>query len=296
MYVAPDFIDQPAFEIIEADAHSVPFVMNSPHSGRFYPKRFMELSRLDSTAIRRSEDYYVDELFAPSVSLGMPMLKAHFPRAYLDVNREPYELDPRMFRQKLPSFANLSSVRVAGGLGTIARLVSEGMEIYKHRIDFDDAQHRIEEIYKPYHATLRSLLGRTLRTFGHAVLIDCHSMPGSVHLGAEGARPDFVIGDRFGTSAAGELTQLAIESLRGMGYLVEANKPYAGGFITEHYGRPMRGLHALQIEVNRSLYINESTLEKRVGFDALREDLVRFMAQLTAIESSVLSNFSIAAE
>lgn len=296
MHVAPDFIDQPAFEVVETEAQSVPFVMNSPHSGRYYPQRFLNMSKLNGKMIRRSEDYFVDELFEPSVSLGVPMLKAHFPRAYLDVNREPYELDPRMFKDKLPSFTNRNSLRVAGGLGTVPRVVCEGMNIYNTRIAFSEAHDRIENIYKPYHTKLRDLLSRTYRRFGQAALIDCHSMPASVHLGTEGVRPDFIIGDRFGTSASQDLTTSVIENLRSLGYLVAANKPYAGGFITEHYGRPTRGLHAIQIEINRSLYINEQTLKKRAGFDGLRDDLTTLMARLTSAQADIFADFKIAAE
>ncbi len=296
MHVAPDFLELPAFEVLEPDAHSVPFVMNSPHSGRIYPERFLKMSKLNGKMIRRSEDYFVDQLFEPSVPLGLPLLKAHFPRAYLDVNREPYELDPRMFKDKLPSFINRNSLRVAGGLGTVPRVVCEGMNIYNVRIPFAEAHERIENIYKPYHSKLRALLSRTYRHFGQAVLIDCHSMPASVHLGSEGVRPDFIVGDRFGTSAIQDLTAAVIEGLRSLGYLVVANKPYAGGFITEHYGRPTRGLHAIQIEINRSLYINEQTLKKRAGFDVLRDDLTRFMARLTSEQTNIFSDFKIAAE
>ncbi len=296
MSETPDFLDLPAFEVVEPEAHSVPFVMNSPHSGRTYPKRFMKMSKLNGKMIRRSEDYFVDQLFEHAVELGIPMLKAHFPRAYLDVNREPYELDPRMFKDKLPSFINRNSLRVAGGLGTVPRVVCEGMNIYNMRIPFSEAQARIENIYKPYHSKLRDLLSRTMRQFGQAVLIDCHSMPASVHLGAEGARPDFVVGDRFGTSASKELTMVVIENLRDLGYLVAANKPYAGGFITEHYGRPARGLHAIQIEINRSLYVNEQTLKKRDSFDALRDDLTSFMSRLSSAPMEIFSEFGIAAE
>lgn len=296
MYVAPDFSNLPAFEVVEPEAHTVPFVFNSPHSGRNYPERFLAMSRLDERSIRRSEDYFVDELFADCVALGAPMLKAHFPRAYLDVNREPYELDPRMFKDKLPSFINRNSLRVAGGLGTVPRVVCEGMSIYSGRMSFAEAQGRVEAIYKPYHAQLRDLLSRTYRQFGQAVLIDCHSMPASVHSSTEDIRPDFIIGDRFGTSASDELTVAVIEGLRQMGYLVAANKPYAGGFITEHYGRPARGLHALQIEINRSLYINEQTFQKRSGFEALRQDLTSLMGQVTAIGLEMVGDYKIAAE
>ena len=253
MFSDPDFPDRPAFEVRKPADQRVPFVFNSPHSGRCYPERFLRMSRLDQTAIRKSEDHYVDELFMGAVPLGAPMLVAHFPRAYLDVNREPYELDPRMFTERLPPFANSRSIRVAGGLGTIPRVVSEGQDIYRAGIPLAEAQARIANIYKPYHQTLRDLIGRTHRRFGFAVLIDCLSMPATVRYGQEGIRPDFIIGDRFGTSASRGLSEAAVSILSSMGYLVTSNKPYAGGFITEHYGRPLKGLHALQIEVKRGL-------------------------------------------
>lgn len=266
------------FEILEPAAQRIPFVFNSPHSGRIYPQSFLDQSRLDAHSIRRSEDHFVDELFQSATYLGAPLLRAHFPRAFLDVNREPYELDPRMFDGTLPAHANIGSMRVAGGLGTVPRLVAENMEIYQGRFPVEEALTRIETIYKPYHATLRKLIARTHVQFGMALLIDCHSMPGNVHLPGTGRRPDFIIGDRYGTSAAAELSRVAVELLQQLGYAVTRNKPYAGGFITEHYGRPTRGLHALQIEINRSLYIDEATLVKRPGFAALEADLATFIA------------------
>lgn len=296
MRIAPDFETQPAFEVRTPAQQRRPFVYNSPHSGRHYPERFLSMTRLDRVAIRRSEDFFVDELFDTVTSLGAPMLVAHFPRAYLDVNREPYELDPRMFSDRLPHFVNRQSIRVAGGLGTLPRVVSEGQNIYSRRLAFHEAWQRVETIYKPYHAALRGLLADTHRAFGHAVLVDCHSMPASIRIGADGIRPDFIIGDRFGTSASAELAETAIDELRALGYLVAANKPYAGGFITEHYGRPAKGLHAIQIEINRGLYVDEVTLDKKPGFNALREDLLVFMSKLMRLPQSSLSDYAIAAE
>jgi N-formylglutamate amidohydrolase len=296
MYSEPDFLDQPAFEVRKPADQRVPFVFNSPHSGRTYPSRFLTMSRLDGVLIRRSEDYYVDELFSGAVPLGAPMLLAHFPRAYLDVNREPYELDPRMFTDRLPPFANSRSIRVAGGLGTIPRVVSEGLEIYRSGIPVAEAQARIAGIYKPYHQTLRELLAQTHRRFGFAVLIDCHSMPASVRYGQEGIRPDFIIGDRFGTSASREVSEAAVAILSSMGYLVTSNKPYAGGFITEHYGRPLKGLHALQIEVNRGLYVDEQTLMRKPSFHLLQDDIATFIGRLMALPDSCFFDYSVAAE
>lgn len=296
MSAAEDFFPSPSFEVRRGAEQRVPFVFNSPHSGKHYPQRFLAMSKLDKASIRRSEDCYVEELFGGCVALGAPILVAHFPRAYLDVNREAWELDPRMFSEALPSFANSRSARVAGGLGTIPRLVGEGLEIYASRLPLSEAVSRIENVYKPYHEALRQLVTTTRRSFGYAVLIDCHSMPGSVRLSDSGLRPDFIVGDRFGTSASAALTEAAIGLLTAMGYTVAYNKPYAGGFITEHYGRPAQALHAIQIEVNRALYMYEATLERRPGFAALAQDIQRFCADLMAVPDHCFDRYPLAAE
>lgn len=296
MPAGSDFSAIAPFRIHAGAEQRVPFVFNSPHSGSFYPDRFLAQSRLDSHAIRRSEDCYVDELFSGCVPLGAPMLAANFPRAYLDVNREPWELDPRMYNQPLPSFANVRSARVAGGLGTVPRLVGEGAEIYACKLPFAEAASRIENFYKPYHDTLKRLVATTHVSFGYAVLVDCHSMPASIRLNDGGPRPDFIVGDRFGVSASRALSEAAIDLLSRMGYVVAHNKPYAGGFITEHYGRPARGLHAIQIEVNRGLYMDERTLQKSGRFAALAADLTRFSADLMALPDYCFGRLPIAAE
>ncbi|MDP2620305.1 MAG: N-formylglutamate amidohydrolase, partial [Hyphomicrobiales bacterium] len=210
---------------------SAPFLFSSPHSGRIYPRAFLDASRLDANTLRKSEDSYVDELFEGVVPLGVPLIGALFPRAYLDVNREPFELDPRMFLQAPPAYANIRSARVAGGLGTVPRIVGEGQEIYAGRIPIDEATGRIEGIYKPYHERLRGLVAATQARFGVAALIDCHSMPASIRVGDSGVRPDFIVGDRFGASASAAMTEAAIGILISLGYTVAHNQPYAGGFI-----------------------------------------------------------------
>lgn len=279
-----------------ASRQTTPFVFNSPHSGRVYPEAFLRQSRLDEKRIRKSEDFYVEELFGHAVTAGAPMLLAHFPRCYLDVNREPYELDPKIFDGRLPAFANIGSTRVAGGLGTIPRLVAENMEIYAHRLPVTEALERIERIYRPYHACLRRLVAQTHVQFGRAILIDCHSMPASVRSSATAGRPDFIIGDRYGTSASPELSRAAALLLQDMGYVVTRNKPYAGGFITEHYGRPAHGLHALQIEVNRGLYFDEDRLEKKPSFDLVRQDISDFIDAMVGVVSEDMLGTPLAAE
>jgi len=263
----------PPFAVLRPPKLKVPLVFNSPHSGRVYPRAFLASSKLDPLTLRRSEDAYVDELFGFAAALGAPLLHAHFPRAYLDVNREPYELDPVLFRDGLPHYANTQSVRVVGGLGTIARIVSETEEIYREPLSVEAALERIHRLYVPYHEALAALLVEAKREFGLAVLIDCHSMPSSTRTDRRTTRPDFVLGDRFGTSCGSELTRLAAQALESLGYGVALNKPYAGGYITEHYGRPHKAQHVLQIEINRALYMDESTFEKSRRFEEIRETL-----------------------
>ena len=190
--------DRP-FETIEPVRLASPLVFSSPHSGSTYPPRFLAASRLDPLTLRRSEDAFVDELFLPCVALGAPLLRALFPRAYLDVNREPYELDPQIFDGRLPEFANTRSLRVAVGLGTIPRVVGDAQPIYKRPIAVADGLNRIERLYRPYHAQLKALIERTRGWFGVAVLLDCHSMPSNA---ADVSGLDIVLGDRYGASAA----------------------------------------------------------------------------------------------
>ena len=294
----PAFADEfePPFLVTEPAQQAIPFVFNAPHAGAIYPAAFLASSRLDALVLRRSEDAFVDELVEPLVALGAPLMTARFPRAYLDVNREPYELDPRMFEGRLPPFANTRSMRVAGGLGTIPRIVADGQEIYRTRLPVDEALRRIEWLYKPYHRALRTLVTRTARSFGHAVLIDCHSMPSSSISREDAAKADIVLGDRYGTSCAGILTDLVDVALRSRGYSVVRNKPYAGGFITEHYGEPALGRHALQIEINRSLYMDERSMAKKPGFARLTGDLREVFALVTREIEGDLTPRRIAAE
>jgi N-formylglutamate amidohydrolase len=278
-----DFPNQPILQVREPDVPLSPLVINSPHSGSIYPATFMAQSRLTGQSVRRSEDCYVDELFSGCVALGAPMLSANFPRAYLDVNREPFELDSKMFIEALPSYVNSQSLRVGGGLGTIPRIVGDGMEIYLARMPYSEALGRIETIYRPYHAELKRLVVRARQMHGEAILLDCHSMPGSIRVGERGTRPHVIVGDRFGASASRQLVELALHCFRAQGFTAAYNKPYAGGFITEHYGRPTRGLHALQIEVSRSLYMDEQNFTKSSGFEGLRRAINVFLGSFMSM-------------
>jgi N-formylglutamate amidohydrolase len=272
-----------------------PLVFASPHSGRCYPPDMMAASLLDASAIRQSEDAFVDELILGAVDHGAAVIAASYARAYIDVNREPYELDASMFEDELPAFARGRSARVAAGLGSIARIVAEGHEIYSRKLTFAEARQRIERVHRPYHDALAGLLAQARSAFGLAVLIDWHSMPSAAartygQSGDSGARAgmsgagscDLVLGDRFGTACAPKVTALVERELEAMGYRVARNAPYAGGYTTEFYGKPMSRSHALQIEINRGLYLDEASLEPTEGFVRLKSDLERVFAALAA--------------
>ena len=273
--------------VLEITPPSTPrtaLVFASPHSGRDYPDAFLAQSALDPLTLRRSEDSYVDELFAAAPLHGAPLLKALFPRAYLDVNREPYELDPAMFDGPLPSYANIRSPRVAAGLGTIPRQVAQDAPIYRGKLSLDEMDRRLGLLYAPYHDALARLIDDTLARFGYCLLIDCHSMP-STSVPSDRGPVDIVLGDCFGASCAPPLTAGTERMLAGLGYRVIRNHPYAGGYTTRHYGFPGRGVHVLQIELNRALYMDEATHRRTSGFSRLEthmNELIAFLAGLPA--------------
>jgi len=281
----------PPYQIVEPgrDAPATPLVFASPHSGRVYPAEMLEASALDEKAIRRSEDAFVDELIAPAAEHGARLIAARYARAYVDVNREPYELDPGMFEDELPDFARGRTARVAAGLGSIAKIVSEGQEIYARKLTFEEASGRIEAAHKPYHAVLCALLDKVKAAHGIAVLIDWHSMPSAAAAqGRSGKGCDLVLGDRFGASCAPALTRLVEQQFEAMGYRTVRNAPYAGGYTTEHYGKPGKRVHALQIEMNRALYLDEATMAPTEGFQRLSRDIEQLTKALAAADWSHL--------
>ncbi|MFN0264675.1 N-formylglutamate amidohydrolase [Tepidamorphus sp. 3E244] len=287
----------PAFAILSpAGGASAPILFNSPHSGRRYPKHFVLSSRLPLSRLRCSEDCFVEEFFACAPRHGATMMHAHFPRAFVDLNREPYELDPQMFDGALPPHANTRSLRVAGGLGTIARIVADSEPIYSGRIPVDEALERIAAYYKPYHRAMESQLAEIHTRFGVAFLIDCHSMPSERITRDDRTKPDFVLGDRYGTSCSPWLTDIVHETLTGFGYTVTRNKPYAGGFITERFGNPRAGLHSLQIEINRGLYMEELTYARTAGHVRLCKEIDLLVRRLVSVMPEVLESPAIAAE
>jgi N-formylglutamate deformylase len=266
-------------------APRVPLVFASPHSGRAYPPALLEATRLDQTTLRRSEDGFLETLFAEAPLHGAPLLHALFPRVWCDANREAWELDPAMFEDALPDYVNARSARVAAGLGTVARVVATGEPIYRRRLRFAEAAERVATCWEPFHQALGGLLDDTVAQFGLAVLIDCHSMPSVQAQGGAAIRmPDFILGDAHGTACAPALTRRVEALLAAMGYAVRRNDPYAGGFITRHYGRPRARRHALQIEINRALYMDEARVEPGPGLPALARDMGRLMADLAGTD------------
>jgi N-formylglutamate amidohydrolase len=285
--LAPEPALSPAFGVRLPDGAAEALVFASPHSGRDYPAELMAAAALDSAAIRRSEDAFVDELIASGPAYGATVITARYARAFIDVNREPYELDPAMFEDELPDFARARTARVAAGLGSIAKVVGEGQEIYRRKLTFAEARRRIEGAHRPYHQALAELIEAAQARHGRAALIDWHSMPSAASSGAmscDRARRgcDIVLGDRFGSACAPELTRLVERQLEAMGYRVARNAPYAGGYTTEFYGRPGEGVHALQIEINRAVYLDESTLTPTAGFIRLKRDIEQLGRTLAA--------------
>ncbi|MBV8702327.1 MAG: N-formylglutamate amidohydrolase [Acetobacteraceae bacterium] len=257
---------------------TAPIVFVSAHSGRRYPPAFVAAARLDPLSLRRSEDSFVEELFADSPSHGAPLLSANFPRAYCDANREAWELDPTMFEDTLPAWVNTTSSRVSAGLGTIARVVATGEAIYHGRLRFAEAERRVRECWQPFHDTLTALVEGTRASFGACLVVDCHSMPAN----GGGRGGDIVLGDAHGTSCGPGVMRAVEQALTGLGYSVRRNDPYAGGFITRHYGRPREGVHALQIEIARTLYMDEARIERLRRFDSVQADMTALIGYLAA--------------
>jgi N-formylglutamate deformylase len=272
----------PPFMIFHPAQQTAPLVFASPHSGRNYLPEFQRAARLDSAGLRRSEDSFVDELFGLAPRYGAPLIAATFPRAYCDPNREAWELDPAMFDDALPSWVNTTSARVGAGLGTIARVVASGEAIYRGKLRFSDATARIQACWEPYHLGLSGLIDATRQCFGACLLIDCHSMPGQGCAARSGGGPDFVLGDAHGTTCSSRVTRRVEAVLTGFGYQVRRNDPYAGGYVTRHYGRPRENVHALQIEIARGLYMDEARFERARTFETIRTHLGELAADLAA--------------
>ncbi len=258
-------------------------VFNSPHSGSDYPVDFLASTKLDSAAIRSSEDAFVNELFMDAPEYGAHLLLAHAPRAFIDLNRNANELDPAIVQAAKRAPAN---PRIAAGLGVIPRVVANGQVIRTGKISLLEAQQRIAKYYTPYHNCLRNLIDQQRKAHGMAVLIDCHSMPQRSLDAAplvRGKKPDIILGDRFGLSCDRWIMDSATQIFAAAGFVVARNAPFSGGYITQHYGRPSKGVHAFQVEINRALYMDEILIERADNFDEIRATLSEVTRKLAQI-------------
>jgi N-formylglutamate amidohydrolase len=276
----PDAAEAP-FLLIEPLRKAAPLIFASPHSGRRYPREMLQAAQVGLHSLRRGEDAYVDELFAGASKHGASVLCATFARSFIDLNRDPNELDPDMFAEALPAHANTGSARVQAGLGAIPKIAGDGRTIYRGKLSLAEVEQRIAAIYLPYHSALARLIAEAQAAFGCAVLIDCHSMPSC----ARGPHaPDIVLGDRYGAACHPSVISLVEASLRRLGYKVARNAPFAGGHTTQNYGRPADRVHGLQIEVSRGLYLDEHNLERASGFAKVKADMSRLAETLAAAE------------
>ncbi len=288
--IAPSALTPKPHEIIWPERQTLPLVFASPHSGSDYPPEFLAASCLDPISLRRSEDSFVQEIFSAAPEMGAPLLHALFPRAFVDPNREPYELDPAVFKGRLPPYANTSSPRVAAGLGTIARVVANGANIYRGKLSLEEGLERIRSYYWPYHEALRGLVESTKDQFGYCILVDCHSMPSNSrpNHGRAPNRTAFVLGDCHGTTCAPIVTETVEQVLARKNYAVVRNTPYAGGFVTRHYGKPKARVHGLQIEINRHIYMDECRIERRPALTVLAKNMRDVVTALGALDPAAL--------
>jgi len=267
-----------ACEMVYSEQGQAPVLFASPHSGRHYPDDFLSCICVPEIDLRRTEDAFIDELFSASVLQGAVLLKANYPRSYVDLNRSANELDHDMFSDGLPRPAGRPTAHVLAGLGCLPRISAAGAQIYAGKLRRAEGEARLTEIHDVYHHQLRSELKRMQNRSGHAILIDCHSMP-STQPGRK-ALPDIVLGDRFGSSCSPRLTHRVERSLRQSGLSLSRNAPYAGGYTTRTYGQPKYGVHALQIELNRRLYMDEETVEKSPDFPELKAILDQLISDI----------------
>ena len=259
---------------------AAPVVFASPHSGQFYPDCLLSKSKLDLLHLRRTEDAFVDELFGAAPAHGAWLVSAVFARTFVDLNREADEIDPDMFVDGPRATGQVRGERVRAGLGCLPRVAAGGAEIYGSPLSWTEGRRRIEHVYHGYHDAVRRLVaGAAARGDGRAILVDCHSMPSMP--GRVRRLPDFVLGDRFGASCSYRLMSVLERTLRRMGYSVGRNAPYAGGHTTRHYGRPSYGIHAVQIEINRRLYMDEHKVERSPGFASLQRDIGDLIGAIT---------------
>jgi len=266
------------YTLTRPEGDGAPFLFASPHSGSHYPASMLDALCVPLMDLRRTEDAFIEELFSHAPEVGATLIAARYGRSVTDLNRDPRELDPSMFEDGPPRTCGMPTARVEAGLGCLPRVASRGVEIYHRRLTREEGEARLSHIHDAYHEQIAAELGALRETHGRAVLIDCHSMP-SVQPGRR-ALADIVLGDRFGASCDPRLTSRAERAFRELGFSVTRNTPYAGGYTTRRYGRPQRGIHALQIEINRGLYMDEQAVERLDRFDELADVIENVIANL----------------
>lgn len=261
----------PAFELLRPVGEIAPVIFASPHSGHYYPETFQALLRVPLMDLRRTEDAFVDGLFGSASDAGAVQINGRYGRCYVDLNRDPRELDAQMFVDGPPRTSGRASPRVRAGLGCLPKIGASGADIYNQLLTATDVRFRLEQVHDIYHRQIKSEIEIFKQDWQDVFLIDCHSMPS--HAAGRGALPDIVLGDRFGSSCDRRLTSLVERTLRGFGYSVVRNAPFAGGYTTQQYGRPARHVHALQIEINRHIYMCEDNITKLPRFETLKSDM-----------------------
>ncbi|MDS9466877.1 N-formylglutamate amidohydrolase [Paracoccus sp. MBLB3053] len=285
-------LDQTTFDLLRPEAWQGGVIFASPHSGRCYPEWFLAESRLDSHLLRSSEDAFVDRLIAPALDHGAVVLTARVPRCVVDLNRGPDEIDPLVVAGAVP---RVMSPRIMAGLGVIPRVVSQGRVIHDRPIAREEADHRIARLWHPYHQALSALIDEAIGRFGGAVLIDVHSMPRDALSHLPRPRPDFVLGDRNGVSAAPKITAAVVDAVGAEGFRLRKNSPFAGAYITAAYGKPTRNVHVIQLEMDRSLYMDEQKIVPRPDFGVFAERFGRIVGKLSRLRPDG-SETAIAAE
>lgn len=280
------------YDLIRPPSWRAGVIFASPHSGCVYPDWFMAESRLDKLLLRSSEDAFVDRLVAPALDHGAVLMTARVPRCVVDLNRGPEELDPLVVSGAAPKALN---PRIMAGLGVIPRVVSQGRAIYDRPISLTEAERRIADLWQPYHRALSALIDEAVARFGGAILIDMHSMPRDALVHLPRPRPDFVLGDRNGVSAAPRITAAVAEAVQAEGFRLRRNSPFSGAYIVATYGRPRSNVHVVQLEMDRSLYMNERLIQPRADFDGFAQRFARIVARLADLRPDA-SDAAIAAE
>lgn len=268
-------------------------IFASPHSGRCYPEWFLAESRLETRHLRSSEDAFVDRLIEPALDHGAVVLNSLVPRSLVDLNRSADEMDPLVVSGAMP---RVMSPRIMAGLGVIPRVVSQGRTILERPIDRTEAERRIDAYWRPYHLALAALIAEARARFGQAILIDMHSMPHDALNHLHGQRPDMVLGNRHGLSASARVSDAIIAAVEAEGWRIRRNSPFAGAYICSAYGRPGHNVHVVQLEIDRSLYMDEKTITPNDRFADVASRIGRVIRTLAVLDAGGRAGPAVAAE